>query len=344
MWSRFGRLLQPGSEPRDFLRLATQTGAAAALTTSAMHVLGRHEVFLAVISAVLVLQRNRDATVDSAGERVAGALAGTAIGLAALLLVGPVLRDPVPLLLAMALMGGLAAWKPSLKYGLVAAAGVAVAPDQALWDTALDRVLAIFVGGGVGIAVGSLLLPETALTRAKRQLGKSLRLCRRLLDQTLESALGNEQALSKTHSRFTRSLATLRDTVDARALKRASAGRPFGDALRGCERLWHALIILDRVGETGEGSIALEQEVRTRLDRIRAAAAEALDCLSRLRAVPGHDIDSLAESCREAHRAFRRGRSDEEEVRGIALIFGLGEVSRNIAELNEAVCAIRAAD
>lgn len=107
--------------------------------------------------------------------------------------------------------------------------------------------------------------------------------------------------------------------------------------------MWHALIILDRVGEAGEGSIALEQEVRERLDGIRADASEALACLSKLRGVPGHDIDSLKAACREAHRAFRDRNSDE-EVRSIALIFGLSEVSRNIAEINEAVCAIRAAD
>lgn len=344
MWSKGAALLAPGSDFRDILRLALQAGAAAALAAMTMQAIGRGELFLAAISAVLVLQRNRDATLDSAGERVAGAVTGTVIGIAALLLLRPLLADPFPLLIAMVVMGAVAAWKPWLKYGLVAAAGIAVASDQSVWDTATSRTIAIFVGGGIGIAVGFLLLPESALSRARRQLGDTLGWCRRLLDLTLESALDEERALSELHSRFTRSLATVRDTIAAGAVRRASAGRAFSDAVHGCERLWHALIILDRVGETGDGDLALEQEVRERLDRIRADASEALACLAKLRSVPDHDVESLTAACREAHQAFRQGNTDQEEVRSIALIFGLGEVSRNIAEINRAVCAIRAAD
>lgn len=344
MWTRDAALLAPGSDSRDVLRLALQAGAAAAIAATAMQAIGRGELFLAVISAVLVLQRNRDATLDSAGERVAGAVTGTVVGVLALLLLRPVMPDPLPLLAAMIMMGALAAWKPSLKYGLVAAAGIAVASDQSLWDTTISRTLAIFVGGGIGIAVGFILLAESALSRAKRQLGDTLNCCRRLLDLTLKNALDEEQALSDVHSRFTRSLATVKDTVNAGTLNRAVIGSAFSDAVHGCERLWHALIILDRVGENAEGTVALEQELRERLNRIRANASEALACLAKLRSVPDHDINSLGAACREAHQAFRHGHSDEEEVRGIALIFGLSEVSRNIAEINDAVCAIRAAD
>lgn len=78
------------------------------------------------------------------------------------------------------------------------------------------------MGGAIGIAVGYILLPESALSRAKRQLGDALNWCRRLLDLTLESALDEERALSEVHSRFTRSLATVKDTVDAGTLKHAA--------------------------------------------------------------------------------------------------------------------------
>ena len=333
-------MLAPGSEGRDIARLALQAGAAAALAALAIQAIGRGETFLAVISAVLVLQRNRDATLDSAGQRVAGALLGTLIGAVALLLVGPALPDPIALLFAMVVMGAVAAWKPALRYGLVAAAGVAVASDQSLWDTAVSRTLAIFVGAGIGIVIGFVLLPESALARARRQLGATLALCRKLLDLTLENALDEEQALSDLHSRFSFSIATLRDTVEAGALRRASVGAAFSQAVHGCERLWHALIILDRVGETGKGSVQVEEEVRKRLKSIRADAAEALDCLGKLRPVPDHDLQGLTAACREAHQQVHGGTADgdEEEVRSIALIFGLGEVSRNIAEIN---CAVR---
>lgn len=130
MWTRARVLLAPGSDGRDILRLGLQAGAAAAIAALAMQAIGRGELFLAVISAVLVLQRNSDATLDSAGERVAGAVTGTVVGFVALLLLRPLLPDPWPLLAAMTVMGSVAAWKPALKYGLVAAGGIAVASDQ----------------------------------------------------------------------------------------------------------------------------------------------------------------------------------------------------------------------
>ena len=306
-----------------------------------MQAIGRGEVFLAVISAVLVLQRNRDATLDSAGERVAGAIIGTLIGIAALLVLEPVLPHPSALVIAMIAMGAVAAWKPTLKYGLVAAAGVAVASDQSLWDTAISRTLAIFVGAGIGIGIGSVLLPESALARARRQLSAALTLCRELLEITLDNALEEEQALSGLHSRFSRSMAILRDTIAAGTLQRAAVGSSLSEAVHGCERLWHALIILDRVGESGDGSVELQHEVRGRLDSIRSDAAEALRCLAELRPVPQHDLQGLASACREAHRQVDRRASTENAVRNIALIFGLGEVSRNISEINDAVRAIR---
>lgn len=328
-------------------RLALQAGAAAGLAVLAMRLAGGGEIFLAVISAVLVLQRNRDATLGSAAGRLTGALTGTLAGMLAIFAARPWLPDPGPLVLAMLIMGGIAARWPGLRYGLVAAAGLAVASDQSAFDTAAARSLAIFVGALAGILVGYAVLPESAGTRARRQLGATLELCRRLLDKAVESALRTpSDELSDLHSRFSASIANLRDTVAAPTLRRTPAGKALAQAVHGCERLWHALIILDRVGESGEEGVAVADEIGERLRGVRSDAADALDCLSRLKEVPADDLRRLADSCREAHAGLSgAGRPEQdEEVRQIALIFGLSEVSRNIAEINRAIGAVREAD
>ncbi len=345
MWTSLQRWLPPASNRRDILRLTLQAGLAAGLAMLVMDVLDASEPFLAVVSAVLVLQRDSDQTLGTAAVRMVAAAVGTVVGGLSLALLGPVLPDTVPVLVAALVMGGIVAWKPSMNFGVIAGVGLAMGADGGLLQAVQERSLAIFLGVLIGIGVGLVVLPDSARSRARRQLQEVLQLCAALLNRTMETALDAEHGeLSVLHARFGEAMNKLRDTVAAPRLQRREQGAAYGRAVQACERFWHALLILDRVAETGEGSLQVEQVVRDRLTNIRAAAAEALACLSRLRQVADADLAALTTSCRHAHRDAGHGWGTDNEVRSIALIFGLSEVSRNIAEINEAVCAIRAAD
>lgn len=329
---------------RDILRLAIQSATAGTLAYLAIRLTGTGEAFLAVISAAFVLQRNRDATLESAGSRVLATLIGTAIGIAALAL-PETGAFPWPLALAMLAMGGLAAWKPSLSYGIVAAAGLAVGAENGFLDAARDRTIAIFLGAGIGIATGWLVWPESAAARARRQIGEALAICRELLEHTLDEALQGERGaerVEEVHSRFARAIATARDTAGSVGAPRHRAGAPYRDLVHRAERLWHALIILGRVGErTGETRLELAQETERRLERIRRATCDALGCAARLERVPPDDLDALEEACTGAWQAARSQSAGENALPNAALIFGLGEVSRNVREIDAAIGAIR---
>ncbi|MFN3389442.1 MAG: FUSC family protein, partial [Allosphingosinicella sp.] len=129
---------------RDIARLALQSALAGALAWLAIGWAGTGEAFLAVISAVLVLEPARAQTLKSAGSRIVGTLVGTVIGLVALLAASGV-PDPLPLAAVMLVMGAIVAWKPAWRYGIVAAAGLAIASDGGLIETAEARGIAIFV-------------------------------------------------------------------------------------------------------------------------------------------------------------------------------------------------------
>ena len=345
MWTRLTRWLPPASKRRDVARLTLQAGLAAGLAMLVIDLLNAPEAFLAVVSAVLVLQRNSDTTLHTAAVRLVAAAVGTIVGGLSLALLGPAFPDTVPVLVAALIMGGIVAWQPSLNFGVIAGVGLAMGADGSLIQAVQERSQAIFLGVFVGILVGLLVLPESALSRARRQLGTVLRLCRELLDQTVETALEDGNAeLSSPRARFSGAMNELRTTVAARRVAGHDRGAAYARAVQGCDRLWHALNILDRVAESGDGGVEIEQEARSQLTAIRADAAEALSCLADLRRVPEADLATLTSACRQVHRDLASGGSAEDEVRGVALIFGLAEVSRNIAEINEAVCAIRAAD
>lgn len=341
------RFLPLSAANRDIVRLAVQAAVAGTLAFLAVRLTGTGEAFLAVISAVFVLQPNRDATLESAGSRVLATLVGTAVGIAALALA----RDgaiPWPLALAMLVMGGLAAWKPSLRYGVVAAAGLAVGSEGGFLETARDRSIAIFLGAGIGIATGWLVWPEGAAARARRQIAEALSICRELLERTLDEALTGEEAenkhkaISRLHSRFAARLATARETAQSIGAPRHRSGAPYRDLVHRTERLWHALIILDRVGErTAETSLDLAGETKRRLDRIRRATCDALACAAAFERIPEQDLEALEEACTGAWSAARREGHSDEALPNAALIFGLGEVSRNVREIDSAIGAIR---
>lgn len=345
MWTRLSRWLPPASNRRDVARLTLQAGLAAGVAMLVVDLLNAPEAFLAVVSAVLVLQRNSDTTLHTAAVRMVAAAVGTVVGGLSLALLGPILPDTVPVLVAALVMGGIVGWKPELNFGVIAGVGLAMGVDGSLVQAVQERSQAIFLGVLVGIAVGLLVLPESALSRARRQLGTVLRLCRELLDRTVGTALDDGSAeLSSLRARFSAAMSELRTTVAAQRVAGHDRAAAYARAVQGCDRLWHALNILDRVVETGKGGVDVEQEARDQLTAIRADAAEALSCLADLRRVPEADLATLTSACRQVQRRPGSEASAEDEVRGVALIFGLSEVSRNIAEINEAICAIRAAD
>lgn len=317
------------------MRLAVQSAAAAALAWVAVTLIGTDQAFLAVISAVLVLEPNRHATLDSALQRLLGAMAGTIVGLAAMAL-GEPLGLPWTLAAAMLVMGGIVAWKPELRYGVVAAAGLAVGSDQGFVDTAWTRGVAIFVGAAAGLLVGWALLPESAPSRARRQLSEAPGCCRKLLDRSFVSLLDEEDAeLSELHGGFSRSIADAADTIDTLPLRRSSLGRSWYRAVHGAERLWHAIIILDRVSEAAGSGLEIRSEVSDLLRRVRSQASEALDCLVCFEPVSERDLEELRNSCSGAHDSARE--IEAEAVEASAFIFGLTEVARNIREIDESI-------
>ena len=326
---------------RDVARLALQSAAAAAAAFLAVRWIGTGEAFLAVISAVLVLQPDRDETIGSAGSRLAGTLVGTLVGLIALAFTAQQTAF-LSLAATMLVMGALAAWKPGWRYGIVAAAALAVGSEASFLETAQNRGIAIFVGAAVGIAVGLLIWPESATARARRQMAEALSVCRELLTDTLEAALEEaDKDLDSLHSRFARAISAARDTTGSIRIVGAARAGSYRDAVHRIERLWHALIIVDRIRETRGGErLPVRPGTADKLERIRSATCDAVACLEGLERVPEEDLETLDRGCRDIWEASEVNPARDDELQSVALVFGLSEISRNMREIDQAICAI----
>lgn len=326
------------AQQRDIARRALQSALAGAAAYWATRIVGTGETFLAVISAVYVLETNRGETVRTALSRITGALIGTVIGGAALAVTNAG-AGPLPLAIGLFVMGGIAAWKPGWSYGLVAAAGLAIASDLSFRDAATQRIAAVAIGVGSGLLIGYVAWPESTRKRARRQMSEALSLCRDLLDTTLSSALAEDRRdVHDLHTRFIAAIGAGADT--ARAIRPARGGGHYRDLAHRIERLWHALIILDRVTETQHGDLPLREETLSKVRSIQSATCEALACAARFERVPEEDIGAIAEACGGIWKDARIDPGREDELQSVALVFGLGEVSRNMREIDQAICAI----
>lgn len=174
-WLRGGAALQ-----------GLQLAAAVVLAFAASRLLGLPLGFWAVMSALIVLRANPDATLDAARDRVLGTVAGAACGLAGLWLFGTRLGAPAASLALVALVAFLSGGAAALRSAPIAALIVLGASGDANHtplQVGLLRTAEIATGCGAGLAVAwaarhlrAHARPEAACARLLRQLDAQLAL------------------------------------------------------------------------------------------------------------------------------------------------------------------------
>ena len=123
---QWSRRLQALERPA---RIALQTATAALATYGLFKLAGLPQASWAVISALFVIQPNVGGTISTALGRIAGTVLGTAVGLACVLtLGGSAGAVALGLLLATGSLGLVIGFRPGLRYGLVPAAFILLAP------------------------------------------------------------------------------------------------------------------------------------------------------------------------------------------------------------------------
>lgn len=333
-------LLHPETA-RDSARLALQSAAAACATWLVMQQAGLAHTSWAVISALFVGQVTLDGTLKAGLGRLAGTLLGSAIGLASVWLLGGPEWTIARLAIAALTVNAIANLHPEMRYGVVAASVIALETDPVVLQGATDRAIAILIGTVLGILAALAVWPQSARERGLRGLRQALRACRDLLDVGIREALGDrDSSMSPVHERVLLNLRQAREA--AQAVKVGRARSPdVGAAVHAAERLWHALILVDRTVEGGR-PLNLDQDgpLGGALQNARTEACsyltEVIEWLS------GGDPPGAPEALRgalesakaEARRIEAESAPDNEEAMNTqALVFAMAEVGRNLEEL-----------
>lgn len=310
------------------LRAALQMGAGAGAALYLATALGLPHPYWSVISAIVVIQASVGGGVLTvARDRAIGTVTGAVIGAAVAFTRPEGLAGLAgAIALATAVLAFFGAGRPWLKVAPVTAAIViagGAGPDGPA-SLAVDRVLEILVGSGVGVVSILLLFPRHARQTFRLQARDAAGEAAVLLGLVLESDPANAAEISRRHTDLKRRLDTLgqaaKNVIDLPGPQRETADRAA--LVRAFWRVRSDIVIL------GRGFQA--EEAGQRLGPWKAAAERAV---ARLEALSlGRPGDALGQP--DVALALAPAEEAGDIARGAAAI-GLAHMFRDLDDLGE---------
>ncbi len=320
---------------RDALRLGAQSSVAA---TTAYLVAEWLELqhFLVIMMSVTALQRSVGGTMGQGLVRIESVVAGSALGILAVLVTPPSWGTAPAVAIALFVAGAAMALRANWQLAVVPVVGMALAGREELVDTAGETALGILLGAAISFAVALLVWPDRAEARFERQYRRALRATAQRLSDAIEATVeeGRTPRVEAHVGAWNEAAWLAAEALgQARMVNRDGMERRL-EALR---ELHASVTILDRAAETASPPLSVEV-MRDQVGRLRGNAVEVLRALSEGReAAAGRRMgamDAPLERLREA-----MGEDDPwspEHEAHAAVAFGLREVRRTLLDLIEA--------
>lgn len=318
---------------RDMLRRAMQSAFAGLAAYFLVRSLNLQETFLAILSAVLIIQPSVGGTMGAAVTRLQATVTGSLISLGCVTLLPDMWGVPAALALSLLVVGGVAGLRPDWIYGVVAAVAIALAPEAEAWQTAGTRALAIGLGAATGVIVALVVWPDRAEARFERHFRDALRATARRLDDALEAATDKEQRADPPDhvSDYHRALQQAQEALDAAKLVDRGRMQRRLDALR---RLYNSIIILDRAAEPQSAPVSGHEGLEAEVGTLRRETCDILQALAEGKQRPRRQIRQIDDALDRLQAVLAEDDpgSSLHQSRN-ALAFGLHEVRKALSDL-----------
>jgi len=158
-------------ERRRLLIHAAKTAIAAALCWWIAMRLGLTDGYWGAISAIIVLQSNFGATISASRNRIFGTLIGAVLGFA-FSLIGALPWNYILAVLVAVMVCGLLGLRNSSRLAGVTISIVMLVRTGSHWTLALHRVMEVFLGILVALAISTLVFPDRARLRLREGLAQ----------------------------------------------------------------------------------------------------------------------------------------------------------------------------
>lgn len=322
------------STVRDAARLAIQSAVAAAAMFLVMRSLGLPEVFVGVLSAVLIVQPSLGSTLGSGMQRIMATLVGCVVGVVTIVLVPYGYGTAVSLAASMLVMNAIAGFRSEWRYGVVAAVALALSAEQDVLQAAIDRSLSIALGAGVGVLASLLVWPEKASTRAERNERRAIEVLCEAIAMTTDKHVD-----SSTHSKWQGDyrgvlgdidslIKNVRLADDAHLERRRNALEDLAQAIAVFGRCAQSDRVSRDVGEEGHEAGAIAKELGQELSGRVLAAHDAGEPI-------GDAIQEVADAFAEQVERWRTESACEDIRSADAMCFALLEMQASVGRLAE---------
>lgn len=322
---------------RDATRLGIQSAFAAALTYSLLVFFDFDEVFVAVLSAVLVVEPSIGDTYNSAKGRIIATLLGSSIGFICSLIFTwgwPVILS---LVISMLVINAISSLHPSWRYGVVAAVAISVSSDQDAFSTSIDRLIAIGIGVTIGIVVSFAIWPDKASNRVNRFLRRSLL----ATIKRFEIAFRNTRAEEKTDAYKARESFHSNISKAKSVVKFVQFGNKskLSKQIDIVEKLYNSILIIHRVSDKKHEHITSgEAGIEKDADKVQKKINEILRKIIDGENVPNNLIDNLSELISSIKKSINQSEDNSESnILRFTFIFGLMEIESSINSLVKSV-------
>lgn len=312
-----------------------QSALAAVATYLIMQSLNPEEAFLAILSAVLIIQPSVGGTLGAAFTRLQATAVGSAISLGTVALLPDHWGVAAALAMSMLVVGGVAGLRPDWTYGAVAAVGIALASEPTILETAGGRGVAIAVGAATGVLISLLVWPDRAESRFERHFRKALRATATRLDDALEAATKEDQkaALPDHVSDYYKAVQSAQEALSAVKLADCAGMERRLNALR---RLYNSIIILDRAADAQVNPASGSRSLVDQVSALRCSACATLNALADGKVEADRGVGRMDEAVRQSQSLLAQDDPATKLHRNRSVLtFGLYEVRQTLSELVE---------
>ena len=199
-----------------------------------------------------------------------------------------------------------------------------------MWQTALDRSIAIGAGVVVGALVTLVIWPDKSEDRAQRSLCAAWDALAGYLEAAVGRTMGKETSGDDVAARYRDYMRDTRAALDN--VKMAETDAIKAD-VETTESIWSAARFLERIGE--EGDPADDGGMRDCVEKLSNAAGNVLRARAKGDSTPQDALDSMNAAVEQARAYNPPSDTGDELARAAhgALVFTMGELAEAVRRL-----------